>query len=225
MQTFLKHKLFLKIVFSILLLIFVYLSIEVYEGSIFETDLQIFRWLHSYENDVLTNYAIAITFLGSQTFLLPANIILATIFLFRNKKRLYVWKIALISLSSAGFLFLVKYIIKRPRPESPLINAIHYSFPSGHTFTSITFFGLIVYFSMTYIKSAIARGIIIVVSIFLVLSIAWSRVYLYVHYASDVLASACLGLMWLIMAKWFLLQKKNLFKVTVNSYQITVISL
>lgn len=210
MQSIFKHKLFLTILFSLLFLVFLFLSIEVYEGDIFSFDRQVFLWTHSHESDSITTFALACTFLGSQTFLLPANIILAAIFFFMHKQRAYAWKIALISLTSAGFLFLVKYIVKRPRPESPLVNAaLHYSFPSGHTFTSITFFGIILYFILNYFKSTLARGLIITLCVLMVLSIAWSRVYLHVHYASDVLAGFCLGLMWLIMAKWFLLEKNK----------------
>lgn len=209
MQSIFKHKLFLTILFSLLMIVFLFLSIEVYKGDTFIFDKQMFLWTHSHESKFVTTFALACTFLGSQTFLLPANIILAAIFFFQHKQRDYVWKIALVSLTSAGFLFLVKYIIKRPRPESPLVNALHYSFPSGHTFTSITFFGIILYFVMNYFKSTLARGLIITLCVLLVLSIAWSRVYLHVHYASDVLAGFCLGLMWLIMAKWFLLEKNK----------------
>jgi len=208
MRSIFRHKLFLAIFFSILLLLFLFLCISVYERNTFESDNSIFLWTHSQESEFVTQFAIASTFMGSQTFLLPANIILALLFLFHNKHRSNTWKIALVSLSSAGFLFLIKYIVQRPRPESLFINALHYSFPSGHTFTSITFFGIIVYLSSRYLKNKLLLWVIIIMCILFVLSIAWSRIYLHVHYASDVLAGFCLGIMWLIMAKWFLLERK-----------------
>lgn len=204
-----RQKLFLFIVFCCLGLIFLFLSIEVHEGDIFGFDREMFLWTHSYESPYVTNFALACTFLGSQTFLLPANIILIAVFFFRHKYRAYAWKIAVMSVTSAGFLFLVKYLVKRQRPESTLIKAVvHYSFPSGHTFTSIIFFGIVLYFCFNYFTSHALRILSIILCSLLVLAIAWSRIYLHVHYASDVAGSFCLGFMWLIMAKWFLLEKK-----------------
>ena len=210
MRSTFSKKNFLFILFFLLLIFFIGLSIEVAEGDVFSFDKKIFLWTHSIESNSLTTFALACTFLGSQTFLLPANIILAGIFLFNYKHRAYAWKIALVSATSAGFLFLVKYIVKRPRPESPLLKAaLHYSYPSGHTFTSITFIGILLYFALTYFKNVWGRALIIFVSVIIIFSIGWSRVYLHVHYASDVLGGFCLGIMWLILASWFLINKKE----------------
>lgn len=204
------HKLLLIIIFTLLAGLFIFLSIAAYERETFSFDDWAFEFTHSSRNDLLSQIALAITFLGSQTFLLPANIILAGIFLFIHKKRSYIWKIAAISLSSSGFLFLVKYIIKKPRPATPLHDAaMHFSFPSGHTFTSITFFGMVLYFLFYIIKNKIARLLLVLFILSIIVAIAWSRVYLNVHYASDVIAGFCLGIMWLIMADWLLLKKDS----------------
>lgn len=199
--------------FAMLMSVFLWLCVKVYNQQTFDFDNDIFLWCHKYESTSLTNLAIAVTFLGSQTFLLPANIILGLWFLFLHKKKAYAWKIALVSLSSSGFLFLIKYLVKRPRPDSPLVAALHYSFPSGHTFTSITFFGMISYFVLRYLRSKTLAYFIVALCVLMVLFVAWSRVYLYVHYASDVIAGFCLGIMWLILAEWFLLGNLKLRRI------------
>jgi undecaprenyl-diphosphatase len=201
---------FLLVVFGLLLAIFLWLSYKVYHKETFDFDKGVFLLSRTFENDFTTNLAIVVTFLGSQTFLLPANILLALLFLFIHKKKAYAWKIAVVSLSSSAFLFLVKYLVRRPRPDSPLVSALHYSFPSGHTFTSITFFGMVSFFILTYLRNKAMGYFIVGCCAIMVLLVGWSRIYLYVHYASDVLAGFCLGIMWLILAKWFLLDKKNL---------------
>ncbi len=96
----------------------------------------------------------------------------------------------------------------------PLLDAaLHYSFPSGHTFTSITFFGFLVYFTVTYLSNKLLKILIVFVLIVLIICIGWSRIYLNVHYASDVFAGASLGILWMIMADWFLLGKNNKFRL------------
>lgn len=205
-----RQRYYLLALFALLMTVFLWLCFKVYNRQTFFFDNDVFLLSRTFDSDAVSNFAIAVTFLGSQTFLLPANILLGLYFLFIHKKKAYAWKIALVSLSSSGFLFLIKYLIKRPRPETPLVHALHYSFPSGHTFTSITFFGMVVYFILTYTKNTFWKLFAIVLSCILVLLVAWSRIFLYVHYASDVIAGICLGLMWLILARLFLLNKKNL---------------
>jgi undecaprenyl-diphosphatase len=205
-----KHKHFLAGLFWALLLLFLYLTIIVYNRKTFEIDEHIFTWSRVYENDFFNAVAVFCTFFGSQNFLLPANILLIVIFLFKKKLRAYAWKIALITVTSAAFMFAVKYIVKRERPASSRVDYIvTYSFPSGHAFTSMTFFGIIFYFAYTYIKTRALRNIVLFLCILMVICVGWSRVYLHLHYPTDVIGGFCLGALWLILAKWFLLKEKQ----------------
>ena len=204
-----RHRYYLLAFFAVLMTIFLWLCFQVYNKQAFSFDRQVFLLSHTFAGDAAKNLAIAVTFLGSQTFLLPANILLGLYFLFKHKRRAYAWKIAIVSLTSSGFLFLVKYLVKRPRPDTPLVHALNYSFPSGHTFTSITFFGMLVYFILTYTNNKAVKIVAVVFSAVMVLLVGWSRIYLYVHYASDVIAGFCLGIMWLILARLFLINERS----------------
>lgn len=145
-----------------------------------------------------------VTFFGSSTFLFPAYLVLIIYYLFRKNIKLAL-DITMIGLSSTGILFLFKEIFKRQRPLNPLIrNVTGFSFPSGHSFSSFTFFGLLIYILW---KTGIKKAWKILVTIVLFLfaaTIAFSRVYLRVHYPSDVAAGFCLSIIWLMLSLWIL---------------------
>jgi undecaprenyl-diphosphatase len=83
-----------------------------------------------------------------------------------------------------------------------------FSFPSGHSFSSFTFYGLVGYLLW---KSDIATAWKVTATVFLFLfasTIAFSRVYLQVHFPSDVVAGFCLSVVWLILSFWILTPRK-----------------
>ena len=144
------------------------------------------------------------TFFGSEMFLFPAYLLLIIFYIFRKKNRLAL-DIAMVGLSSTGILFLFKDIFKRHRPLDPIINNVTgFSFPSGHSFSSFTFFGLLIYIIW---RTNILRPFKILIAFFLFVfaaTIAFSRVYLRVHYPSDVVAGFCLSVIWLMISLWIL---------------------
>ncbi|RLG10216.1 hypothetical protein DRN73_08395 [Candidatus Pacearchaeota archaeon] len=91
----------------------------------------------------------------------------------------------------------VKDLIQRPRPISSLIPVSGYSFPSGHALISIIFFTSLIYFFKDNIKNKNLRYTFITINILLFLLIGFSRIYLNVHWFSDVLGGFLLGLFWI----------------------------
>ncbi len=93
---------------------------------------------------------------------------------------------------------LLKAIVQRPRPDGfRLIAETGYSFPSGHSMISMAFFGLLVWMVWTYEKDrTLARVWSVLLSLVIVM-VGVSRIYLGVHYASDVVAGICVSLIWL----------------------------
>jgi len=120
--------------------------------------------------------------------------------LFTVIKRWY-YLVALIVSVSGGqiFVWLIKHLVERPRP--PLINALapenSFSFPSGHSFIAFSFYGLLTYFLFRATKSKFLKVFSIVVGISIISAIGFSRIYLGVHWPSDVLASFASGAAWL----------------------------
>lgn len=179
----------------------------IFEDKNFSFDENVFTMIKPWVSPLHTSIMLVITFIGSQNFLLPANLLLIAYYLYFRKNKSRAYKIATISITSVVVMFLMKFFLQRERPLVPLIAKVHgYSFPSGHTFTSVTFYGIIAYLIYRNVKSTILKWTLIVGCIVLVLLVGYSRVYLRLHYASDVIAAFCLGLMWLLLAKWFLVQ-------------------
>ena len=92
-----------------------------------------------------------------------------------------------------------KELFARPRPyfEHPLVLETSYSFPSGHATMSLIFYGMLAYFCVLALRTWRARTAVIFGASLLVLLIGFSRIYLGVHYFSDVVAGFASGGIWL----------------------------
>ncbi len=163
-----------------------------------KTDLSILNWIQeNMRNEVLDVFLRGMTFLGDKGWLF----ILITIVLFVIPKT-RVWGIKSGASLMLGFLFgnmLLKNIVQRIRPYD-LVDYVtliiekqnDYSFPSGHTMASFEFFTVVCFMPIKKIYKLLA-GILAFV-------IAFSRLYLYVHYPSDVLGGIFFGTVFGIMA-------------------------
>ncbi len=201
----------LVVVFFICLWILLSVADMVFEDKNTAFDEHIFSLLQPYITSNNTRLMQFITFFGSVNFLLPANIALVTIFLFIKRHRLYSVKIAAISLTSTAVMFLLKDILKRQRPMLPVIAQVHgYSFPSGHSFSSLVFLGMLAYIVFKTIKNNFLKWLLIIGCFGFALLIGFSRIYLKVHFASDVIAGFCLGIIWLLLARWLLVRTERM---------------
>lgn len=215
----LSVELIIVVVFFILsLACFSYLVKEIFIDKEQAFDFKVFEWLATHVNPVNTSIMQAITFLGTHTFLIPANLLLTAYFLFIRKHKWYSIKVAAIALSSTAVMFLLKHIFSRQRPLTPLLKpALGYSFPSGHSFMSFAFYGLLIYLAYKYIENKILRVFTMIMMILLILLIGFSRIYLRVHYASDVLAGFSVGIIWLMFSIWLLNKIEGYSKTTLKT--------
>ena len=193
------------VIFSSALLAFIFIAQMIFKNNKTGFDVQAFNFLAGFVSDVNTSVMEFFTFLGTHTFLIPANLLLTAWFLFLKKHRWYSIKIPVISLSSLLLMFSLKYIFHRDRPLTPLLRAARgYSFPSGHALMSFTFYGLLIYLVWLNVKKTWLKWLLITTLALLIFAIGLSRVYLRVHYASDVIAGYCVGCMWLLLSLWIL---------------------
>ena len=94
----------------------------------------------------------------------------------------------------------LKSIVQRPRPEGfRLISEVGYSFPSGHSMVSMAFYGLCAWMVWTYERDRIMRWACCIAYAFMIVAIGISRVYLGVHYATDVIAGFCVSIAWIAL--------------------------
>ena len=192
-------------VFSAALYAFISIAKMIFKEKKETFDQHAFSFLASKVSDINTDVMQVFTFLGTHTFLIPANLILIAYFLFIKRHRWYSIKVPVVALSSLLLMFVLKSIFHRDRPLIPLLEAAKgYSFPSGHATMSITFYGLMIYIVWHYIEKTWLKWSLSISLVLLIGFIGVSRVYLRVHYASDVLAGFCVGLMWLLLSLWIL---------------------
>lgn len=179
---------------------FIFLAVIVLHIPHLDFDLFFQSFAASHRSHTATRIMGLITFFGSHSFLFPAYIILALLYLLRKKLEISIVILA-IGITSTLLLFALKEIFKRPRPLGPILaNVRGYSFPSGHTFSSFIFFGLCAYLIL---QSTLAKNIKIILSIllfFFAWMIGYSRIYFGVHYPSDVLAGFALSASWLMIS-------------------------
>jgi len=168
-------------------------------------DQRAFTLLANQVNEINTDVMQVFSFLGAHNFLIPANLTLVAYFLLIKKHRWYSIKVPVVAMSSFLLMFLLKLIFQRDRPITPLLKAAQgYSFPSGHALMSITFYGLLIFLVWVNVKNNWIKWILTILLALLIIFIGVSRVYLRVHYFSDVLAGFCVGIMWLLLSLWLL---------------------
>ena len=209
-----------KLTFEIIILALLFIAclgiLFLIAGMVFQEkstrlDDLVFAFIVPYTNGSTTAFFQFITFFGSPLFLTTANIVLAGVFLIKKDHRIYSLKIVAVAITSTAVMFLLKIILQRERPLVPLISKAHgYSFPSGHSFSSMVFFGMLAYIIFRNVRPKVLKWILVVSCFLFAILIGFSRIYLKLHYASDVIAGFCLGIIWLLLAKWLLVKTQKL---------------
>ena len=122
----------------------------------------------------------------------------------------FAWSIVLIAVSSTAFMYLLKFLFKRHRPVLPHVKIIiGYGFPSGHSISSLIFFSIVAYIIwLSSIKKVLKYFAIFLLLLFSLL-IGISRIVLNVHFATDVIAGFCFGIMWLLLSYFLLVKFKK----------------
>lgn len=163
-------------------------------------DLQVAQWFHGHARAPVTRAMLVITHLHDPISVIAAVLLLA---LFLAWKRNGYWLTALALSVPLGMLLnvLMKYSFQRARPsfDNPLLTLTTYSFPSGHVAGATLFYGLLAALLVSKITVWRWRVLIVLTALMLVLLVALTRLYLGVHYLSDVLAAFAEGVAWLTL--------------------------
>lgn len=187
------------ILLFVLLLLFAFISVNVYIGNDFYSDAVVYDFISSnIINNNMTNIVKFITFFGSTSGIIIMCLI--SMFIIRNKK---INIILVISLICATLInnYIFKLIFARERPNiNPIVIEDSYCFPSGHSMISMMFYGSLIYLVYKYINNKVLRYIIILCLSLLIMLIGFSRIYLGVHYFSDVIGGFILGICYLIVS-------------------------
>ncbi|WP_437287916.1 phosphatase PAP2 family protein [Sorangium sp. So ce406] len=184
---------------SMAALVFVALADAVSGGaSIVQVDRALARALHGATSSAGVAALRAFTHLGSGWALTVVAIAVAAALLLRRERVLAVgW---LIALAGGGLLnYALKALFARPRPtfDEPLALAAGWSFPSGHSMGTFVTFGMLSYLGLLFVRTLRVRLALLALAMSWTVAMGFSRMYLGVHYLSDVLAGFAAGSMWL----------------------------
>jgi len=196
-------------------LIFIYIFFGILQDyigqeNLVQFDLRVINLFATFRYPQLNQQMLFITYLAKGEVIVVGLIVFSLIFYIYKK-----WRFLYTLLISVGvgelFVWIIKNIVERPRP--PLTDALvaesSYSFPSGHTFVAIAFYGLLSYFIIQSEKHKSLKIISFIFCLILICSIGISRVYLGAHWPSDVFASLAVGAAWLtILITSFKIRKK-----------------
>ena len=181
---------------------------EVAEGEAAAFDATVRDAVHSIASPTLTVVMRAASFTGKVMFLTTLGVIFTAVLVYLRQWR----SLAIFLITMAGEILLettlkATYHRARPDPFFDLPVPSSYSFPSGHAMGSLCFYGIVAWIAVRRIEHRPVRIEVWLVTSILVLAIGFSRIYLGVHYPSDVLAGYLAGLVWIasvIFTGWYL---------------------
>lgn len=180
-----KKKIDRKIIIAIIsFILFIITTILLLTGKNTLLDNKVSEFIIKIRNNKLNDIMVLITNICSLYSMVAITLLMLIII--KNKR------IPLVSLTNLVIIsiisLIVKFIIQRPRPIGmSIITESGYSYPSGHSMVSMAFFGLLAYLIYKELKNKTKKIMLITTLILIIISIGFSRIYLGVHYFTDVL--------------------------------------
>lgn len=168
-------------------ILFVLTGLAIYVGQFDRFDAAVIGFVQGYESKLLTATLLTFTYIGS---FLGTIIIYFILFYFfwRFNWRAEAILLTGVVLSTPIINLILKELVQRPRPEFfHLIEVKGYSFPSGHTMSAVSLYGIVLILVWFKLRNIGERIFLTVVISFIIVAIALSRIYLGVHYPSDII--------------------------------------
>lgn len=183
------------IIFAVAVIGFIGILEQVAQGEIMRIDAIAYTFAVAYlRNDTLTPVMESISNIASVTSLLVLLLVMVAFAPGRRPGICACLNLGLVLVINQ----VVKHLVARPRPDGfRLVAESGYSFPSAHSMVAMAFFGLMVWMIWHYGRSRSIRWIGTIGFSLVIVLIGFSRVYLGVHYASDVIGGFCISLAWL----------------------------
>lgn len=162
-------------------------------------DTQITNTILSYRSTFLTNYFVAVTRIGDVYGYLVVLVLAAILASVVFKRFKYVVQITVVLFLSALSNVILKRAINRARPEiEHLVTVETLSYPSGHAMAAMAFYGFLIYLFYKFKMRILIKTVAIFALVVLIISIGISRVYLGVHFPSDIAGGFIAGAIWVI---------------------------
>lgn len=175
-------------------IILMLIIINIFNNQIKNFDMKVYSFISNFISKNNTTIMKVITSVASATIL--CGICIAILIIVKNKK--YAVLISVNLFISTVLNIILKNIFDRARPEGyRLIEIGGFSFPSGHSMASMTFYGFLIYLIYKKIQNKYIKWTLITILSILILAVGTSRIYLGVHYASDVIGGFCFSIIYL----------------------------
>jgi len=183
----------------VFMFIFVKLAEDLINNELKLFDQTVMSLIKNLDNPLTTKIMKAITQMGSPAIMISIAIVV-WFYLFKVQKHFWDSSILITALVGSWTMNeILKRAFHRARPDIvKLIKVTGYSFPSGHAMVSFAFYGILAYLMWLNIRTKPLKYFSILFCSFLILAIGISRIYLGVHYPSDVLAGFAAGGLWLV---------------------------
>jgi undecaprenyl-diphosphatase len=188
---------------ALLTLIFMWLFFDVFEEmageeEIVHTDMKVLLLLRTFRSPGWNKIMIFFTTLGDWQ-VIGVGLVCSFLFLLFLNRRYQAASLFLSVMAGSLFISLLKIAVQRPRPPvaDALLQEQTFSFPSGHSFIGFTFYGIILYFLFKALPQGFLRFILTVLGGCIILLVGFSRMFIGVHWPSDVLAGYASGAAWL----------------------------
>lgn len=178
------------------IVIFITMVVLLLTGNVTSLDNSIYNTIISSKSDAMTMFMTIITMMCDTEFIIVATLLL--VLLIKNKKMggMIASNVVLCSVINT----IIKHIFLRPRPVGiKLIEQGGYSFPSGHSMMAVAFYGLLIYIIWNTKWRNVWKIFTTTLLVILILLIGISRIYVGVHFASDVIAGLSISLSYLII--------------------------
>jgi undecaprenyl-diphosphatase len=205
-----KFNLQLSIAFFGSLFLFILLSFLVRADYLMAFDRHVISFIQGLESPWLTSIMKFFTYIGTIRFIAVLTILLFILMFYVLRFRLEVLVFLAVVFCTPILNRLLKLFFQRARPDfHRLIEIGGYSFPSGHAMNAFSFYSIMAFLLWRHVQGRIGRMAVILASSFMILSIGVSRVYLGVHYPSDIVGGFLASSLWVAAVIWLFQRYKD----------------
>ncbi|MDQ6737930.1 MAG: phosphatase PAP2 family protein [Gemmatimonadota bacterium] len=180
--------------------IFLELAETVQSGATLAFDDGVLRWMAAHQSTLATTAALELTALGTGTVVIMMTVVAGMFLALTGQRRPAILLVAA-TIGGMALNLVLKLHYHRPRPHifAWATNVVSSSFPSGHAMNSVIVYGTIAYLAARLSPSWWLRALTQLIAILVIVGICTSRVYLGVHYPSDVVGGAIIGTAWAVV--------------------------
>ena len=178
-------------------------------------DSSILQFLYGIRDDTLISAFLFLSPIGETATMLAVTLIVAPVLFFWFRERAMGTGLLITMAASTAFTYILKHVVVRARPDImyQAYAETGFSFPSGHSSAAAAFFGFFIFVAWKKMAPGPLRVVIISAAVLYVLTMGFGRLYLGVHYLSDVVAGFLIGVFAAFVGRWTMswIEKSGIF--------------